>query len=234
MLAITRREFSAYFSSPIAYIYLAVFYFFSGYYFYLICLYYGIADLSYVFSSLYSIVIFLIPVLTMRLFSEDIKHKTDQALITAPISLVSLVIGKFLSAWIVFAMGVGITMVYGLVISLFVPAGWAVIFGNVIGLLLMGGSLISIGMFISALTENQVIAAVGGFGVSLLLMMFSSIAGMMPNQWMYELLMVLSILQRYQSFTNGQLDIAGILFFLSVIATFIFLTVRVFDKRRWS
>ena len=90
MLAILRREFSAYFRSPIGYIYLAVFYIFSGFFFFTNNLYSGYSSITGVYSSLFSIIMFLIPILTMRLMSEDKKQKTDQALLTAPISLFSL------------------------------------------------------------------------------------------------------------------------------------------------
>ncbi|MCI9458264.1 MAG: ABC transporter permease [Oscillospiraceae bacterium] len=233
MFAVLKRELSAYFSSPIGYIYLAVFYVFSGYFFFGV-LYSNTTSLSNVFNGMFTIIMLLIPILTMRLMSEDLKNKTDQALLTAPISLLSLVLGKFLSALIVYCLGVAITLVYAIVIATFAPPDWTVVFGNVLGMLLLGAALIAIGMFISALTENQVIAAVGGFAVGFSLILVNSLASLISTEWLKKFVSGLSFMERYDEFTNGILDISNIFFFISICAVFVFFTVRVFEKRRWS
>ena len=233
MFAVLKRELSAYFSSPIGYIYLAVFYVFSGYFFFGV-LYSNTTSLSNVFNGMFTIIMLLIPILTMRLMSEDPKNKTDQALLTAPISLLSLVLGKFLSALIVYCLGVAITLVYAIVIATFAPPDWTVVFGNVLGMLLLGAALIAIGMFISALTENQVIAAVGGFAVGFSLILVNSLASLISTEWLKKFVSGLSFMERYDEFTNGILDISNIFFFISICAVFVFFTVRVFEKRRWS
>ena len=233
MFAVLKRELSAYFSSPIGYIYLAVFYVFSGYFFFGV-LYSNTTSLSNVFNGMFTIIMLLIPILTMRLMSEDLKNKTDQALLTAPISLVSLVLGKFLAALIVYCLGVAITLVYGVVIAAFAPPDWTVVFGNVLGMLLLGAALIAIGMFISALTENQVIAAVGGFAVGFSLILVNSLSALISIEWLKKFVSGLSFMERYDEFTNGILDISNIFFFVSVCAVFVFFTVRVIEKRRWA
>ena len=233
MFAVLKRELSAYFSSPIGYIYLAVFYVFSGYFFFGV-LYSNTTSLSNVFNGMFTIIMLLIPILTMRLMSEDLKNKTDQALLTAPISLLSLVLGKFLSALIVYCLGVAITLVYAIVIATFAPPDWTVVFGNVLGMLLLGAALIAIGMFISALTENQVIAAVGGFAVGFSLILVNSLASLISTEWLKKFVSGLSFMERYDEFTNGILDISNIFFFIIICAVFVFFTVRVFEKRRWS
>ena len=233
MFAVLKRELSAYFSSPIGYIYLAVFYVFSGYFFFGV-LYSNTTSLSNVFNGMFTIIMLLIPILTMRLMSEDLKNKTDQALLTAPISLLSLVLGKFLSALIVYCLGVAITLVYAIVIATFAPPDWTVVFGNVLGMLLLGAALIAIVVFISALTENQVIAAVGGFAVGFSLILVNSLASLISTEWLKKFVSGLSFMERYDEFTNGILDISNIFFFISICAVFVFFTVRVFEKRRWS
>lgn len=233
MFAVLKRELSAYFSSPIGYIYLAVFYVFSGYFFFGV-LYSNTTSLSNVFNGMFTIIMLLIPILTMRLMSEDLKNKTDQALLTAPINLLSLVMGKFLSALLVYCLGVAITLVYAVVIAAFAPPDWTVVFGNVLGMLLLGAALIAIGMFISALTENQVIAAVGGFAVGFSLILVNSLASLITVEWMQKFVSGLSFMERYDEFTNGILDISNVFFFVSVCAVFVFFTVRVIEKRRWS
>ena len=212
---------------------MAVIYVFSGYIFFGV-LYSNTTSLSNVFNGMFTIIMLLIPILTMRLMSEDLKNKTDQALLTAPISLVSLVLGKFLAALIVYCLGVAITLVYGVVIAAFAPPDWTVVFGNVLGMLLLGAALIAIGMFISALTENQVIAAVGGFAVGFSLILVNSLSALISIEWLKKFVSGLSFMERYDEFTNGILDISNIFFFVSVCAVFVFFTVRVIEKRRWS
>ena len=233
MFAILKRELSAYFASPIGYIYLAVFYVFSGYFFFGV-LYSNTTSVSNVFNGMFTIIMLLIPILTMRLLSEDRKNKTDQALLTAPINLISLVMGKFLSALIVYALGVAITLVYAIIIATFARPDWMVICGNIVGMLLLGAALIAIGMFISALTENQVIAAVGGFAAGFSLILVDSLSTLVTIDWLSSFISGLSFMVRYDEFTSGILDISNVLFFVSVCAVFIFFTVRVFEKRRWS
>ena len=233
MFAILKRELSAYFASPIGYIYLAVFYVFSGYFFFGV-LYSNTTSLSNVFNGMFTIIMLLIPILTMQLLSEDRKNKTDQALLTAPINLISLVMGKFLSALIVYALGVAITLVYAIIIATFARPDWMVICGNIVGMLLLGAALIAIGMFISALTENQVIAAVGGFAAGFSLILVDSLSTLVTIDWLSSFISGLSFMVRYDEFTSGILDISNVLFFVSVCAVFIFFTVRVFEKRRWS
>lgn len=234
MTAILKRELYSYFRSPIAYIFIAIFYAFSGLYFYATSMMYQTADLSSVFGSMFTIVLFIIPILTMRLHSEDRRQKTDQALLTAPIKLSSIALGKYFSAVLIYLISIAITLVYGVILSFFATPDWAVIFGNFIGLFLLGAALIAICMFISALTENQVIAAVGGFAVAIIVMMTDAIASIVNVDFLKQTILSISFNQHYSNFTVGILDVSDLLFFLSVIALFVFFTVRVFEKRRWS
>lgn len=234
MAAIFRRELKNYFSSPIAYIYIAVFYALASFYFFGSTLMSDTTNLSYVFSSLFTISIFMIPILTMRLLTEDRKYKTDQALLTAPVSILGVVMGKYLAAVVVYLIGILITLVMAVIVALFATPDWAVIFGHFIGLFLLGAALIAIGTFISSLTENQVIAAVGGFAVGFALMLVDSLSGIVSSSWAQKFITGVSFTQRYQSFTVGVLDFADVIFFLSVCIAFVFFTVRVFEKRRWS
>ena len=113
----------------------------------------------------------LVPILTMRLFSEEFRAKTDQLLLTSPVGIHSMVYGKFFAAYLVFAIGSAITIIYALIMEIFAPLDWNSMVGNILGLLLLGGALISMGLFISSLTQSQVIAAVGSFGLILVFML---------------------------------------------------------------
>ena len=233
MLAIMRRELAAYFRSPVGYIFLAVFYFFAGYFFFGGNLFGMNADLGGVFAGMYTLLLFLVPILTMRLLSEERRAKTEQALLSAPLTLTGMILGKYLAAVIVFAMGAAVTLLYALVIATMASPNWALVFGNLAALLLLGMALISIGVFISSLTENQVIAAVGGFAVGLCFLLVSTLRAVftgLPG----AVIAAISFDERYQSFALGIFRFADVFFFLSVSAVFLFLSVRVFEKRRWS
>lgn len=234
MLAILKREFNAYFTSPIGYIFLGAFYLFSGYFFMTGPLYSSSTDLSTIFSSLFSVFMFIIPILTMRLMSEDRRSKADQALLTAPISLTGLVMGKFLAAFFVLCIAIVITLLYAIVISAFATPDWAVFIGHFIGIILLGGALISIGMFISSLTESMVVAAIVSFLVMMFLTLVDSLADLSSWSFLSNILTSISLYSHYKDFTLGMLNFANIIFFLSVMAVFIFFTIRVLDRRRWK
>lgn len=233
MLAVFRREFNAYFSSAIGYIYLVVFYVVTAIPFALLMLSYS-TDLSLVFSWTFTILMFIIPVLTMRLFSEEKKQRTDQALLTAPINLSGIVIGKFLSAFCVLALGIAVIFVYAVVFSVFATMDWAVILGSLIGTLLMGAALVSVGMFISSLTENQVIAAVGSLVCCMVLMMLNVVTSAIPAGFLRDILDSLAFYTRYYPLTAGVFNVADVLYFISFIVVFNFLTIRVLEKKRWA
>ncbi|WP_077533450.1 ABC transporter permease [Massiliimalia massiliensis] len=233
MSAILRREFATYFRAPLGYIYLAIFYFFGGQFFSAV-LYSMTNSIGTVFSSMFTVLMFTIPLLTMRLMSEDKRLKTDQALLTAPVSLNGIVWGKFLAAFALFGIGIAITILYFLILSSMATPQWNIFLGNLLGIILLGGSLISIGMFISSLTESQMIAAIGGFAAMFFVFMIDSIASIMPVAWLGAIFEQLSFLTRYNDFTSGILDFSNILFFLSVVVVFNFLTVRILERKRWS
>ena len=235
MMAILKRELSSYFTSPIGYVFLAVFYFFSGLFFYSV-LYSNTTDITYVFSGLFTVLLFIVPLLTMRLLSEEKKQKTDQLLLTAPVSLTGLVMGKFLAALCMYAIALSVTVVYALILAGFASPEWMVVIGNIFGALLLGAALISIGLFISSMTENQMIAAVGSLAVMMFILMMDSFATMLPAAFSFvgTLLQSLSFMTRYTELTTGILNIGTVLFFVSVAVVFNFLTVRVLEKRRWS
>ncbi len=234
MSAIIKRELSSYFNSAIGYIVLAVFYFFSGLFFYMYCLMSNTASMSYVFLSMLMIVMLTIPIITMRSFSEEKKQRTDQALLTAPVSITEIVMGKFLGAFLLFCLCNAVYVVYVIILACYASPDWAVFLTTMLGMLLMGGALIAIDLFISALTESQIIAAVLSIGVGLLIYMLDSLAGMLSVDWITGLFHNISFDAHFTNFINGIINLTSVLFFVSVIAVFLFLCVRVLEKRRWS
>ncbi|MEG0832657.1 MAG: ABC transporter permease [Oscillospiraceae bacterium] len=234
MGAIFRREFRAYFQSPIGYICLAVFWAGCGWFFYASTLMTATAELRSVFAGMGTISIFVIPLLTMRLFSEDKRLKTDQVLLTAPVSLWELVMGKFLSALSVYAISVSIALVYGFTLSIFATVEWSVVIGLFFGMLMMGGAMIAIGAFISSLTENQIVAAVATFAAMLLIGVINYIPEIVNITFVQDLMRNLSFDNRFYTFQIGTFNLASTVFFLSVQFLFCFLTVRIFEKRRYA
>lgn len=234
MSAILKRELSAYYNSAIAYVVMAVYFFFSGYFFYAICIEGNMSSLSYVYSNMFVIILFIIPIITMKTFAEEKRQKTDQALLTAPASLTEIVLGKFLGAFILFAICCCIFLVYALVISFFTTPDWAVILCTFFGILLLGAALTAINVFISVLTESVIIAAVSGMGIGLLIYMMNTFSNYISIGWITEVLSKIDFVTYYTNFTYGLFNITDIVFFLSVTGLFLFFTVRVLEKRRWS
>ncbi len=236
MSAIFKREFKTYFTSPIGYIVLAMIYGLSGYYFFMYNLANGYADLSYVFSSVLTFLMLLVlPVLTMRLMSDDKRQKTDQALLTAPVSLTGIVLGKFLAALLLFTVGISIMLVFAIIIATQITPDWLVIFGNFVGLLLLGAMIIAIGLLISCLTESQFVAALGTFLASFALLMIDSVGSMLSSSTVAVAITdFLSVSQRYSNFTSGLMQYDDIIFFVSMTGLFLFVTVRVLDRKRWN
>jgi len=234
MFAIFKREFFAYFTSPIGYVFVAVCIMTSGLFFYIGPLVRGTTDLTSVFQTMYFVLMIMVPVLTMRLMSEEKRQKADQLLLTAPISLFGLVTGKFLSAYAVFLLGVLVLPIYGIVLSFFADISWLTLWGNFTGLLLLGGVYIALGLFVSSLTENQMIAAVGSMFLNLIIFLLNVLAAVIPVQFISRILDSISVFDRYLEFTMGMFVLSSILFFFTIMAVFLFLTVRVLERRRWA
>lgn len=234
MVAILKRELSSYFNSAVAYVVMAVYFLFSGLFFSMICIENDSASLTYVFGNMFIIILFVIPIITMKTFSEEKRQRTDQALLTSPTSLFEIVMGKFLGAFILFAFCSLIFVVYALVISFFTTPDWAVVLCTYFGLLLLGAALIAIDVFISVLTESMIISAVAGMGVGLLIYMLSNLSSYITVDWIATIVKKIDFLTYYTNFTYGMLNLTDIVFFLSVTGLFLFFTARVLEKRRWS
>lgn len=235
MGAIFRREMKAYFTSPIAYIFIAVFYLYTGFYFTYYNGMYGTSDMSYVFSGVFILMMITLPLLTMRLLSEEKRQKTDQGLLTAPINLFAIVMGKFLAACAVFLCAMAVYVFFLIAITaLGGTIAWATVIGSLVGLLLLGASFISVGLFISSMTENQVVSAILSFIIIMAFYLIDMIAGNVTLEPVKKVMVALGFYTRYNEFTTGILNVGSLIFFISAIFIFNFLTVRVLEKRRWA
>ncbi len=234
MGAVFRRELKSYFVTPIGYVFLAAFYAYAGLMFYVTGLSEGKTRMDMLFSSLVIVLVVLIPILTMRTMAEERRSKTDQCLLTSPVSIGGMIAGKFLAAFTVYLAAISITIIMALVSCFFAAPDWSVVLGNFAGLALLGASYIAIGVFCSACTESQSVSAVLSFGVLLCVTFISSIASQLPFKFLTELAGKISFAERYYTFTYGIFDISNVLFFISAAFVFLFLTVRIVEKRRWS
>jgi len=232
--AIFSRELKAYFQTPLGAVFISILYFFTGYYFFTSNLFAGTADTSTLFSKLFSVVLFLIPILTMRLLSEEKRSKTEQLLLTAPVSRFEIVLGKYFAALIIYLIGISGTLLMGGLLSRFGNPDWPVILGNFFGLAILGAAVIAVCLFVSSLTESQVIAAVAGMAVSLLLILIDAVRYVVTDKTMRTILSYLSFTDRYHGFTIGIIDLSNVLFFLSIAVWFLCLTVAVLERRRWN
>lgn len=233
MSAIFKREMRSYFTSPIGYIVVILYTLLYGFFF--TRLYKsGTPDISVLIGYSFTLTLFLMPVLTMRLFSEERRQKTDQALFTAPVSLGSIVMGKFFAALCVFLLSQTTTVIFELIFAFNVSIDIVNYVCCILGSTLAAAALIAIGIFISSLTESQIVAAIGGIGVSILLAIIDTLASLVQVEWISTAANWISFNGRFETFCNGILDYANIAFFLSFTAVFLFLTVRIQEKRRWS
>lgn len=234
MAAIFWKEVKSYFYSPMAYILIGLFILLVSIFFYpnLLNPSQG-GDFTYNLSNMGFILLFIVPVLTMRILAEDRKNGTEVLLITSPASITSMVAGKFLAVCFVFLIMTALTFVYPIILLAFGGTFTVQLIGGYIGFILLGATFISIGVFASSLTENQIVAVVISF-VSLLIMWLAGSLSMMVGGFASKVLGWFSLMTRYEDFSRGILGLSPVVYYLSFIAVFLFLTIRVIEKRRWS
>ncbi len=235
MKALYKKEMKSYFYSPIGYVVVGLMLFVFGLYFWLgVLRSYSSSYIPQVYQAMLIWFMMIIPIITMKSFSEEIHNKTDQGLLTYPIGVGTVVMAKFFAAMSVFAIAILGSLIPVVIMSFFSSPAWPQILGTVLGTLLYGAAMVSIGIFISSLTKSQIIAAMGTFGVSILLLLIDSMASSIHVTFLANLLGWISFTSRYQPFANGILNISSIVFFLSVTAVFTFLTARKVESKRWS
>ncbi len=237
MQAIYKREMRAYFTSPIGYIFVAIFFCANGALFSFLTLQAGEnADISSYFLMLLFLFIILIPLLTMKLLCEERRQKTEQLLLTAPIQLSDMVLAKFLAAYTMFS-GTFLASLITCMIPYMAyceKVNWASVIGNAVGILLIGGAFTAIGLFISALTENQFTAAITTIAIIVLLLFISFANQYIGSSVVRVALSWISIFARFSDFTYGILNISSLIYYISIMFVFLFLTVRVYENRRWN
>jgi len=233
MLAVYKKELKSYFYSPLAYILIGIFTALTSVFFYPYLTYYRLGDFTPMLDTISFFLIFVIPVFTMRLLTEDRKSGSETLLLTSPTSLTSVVCGKYLAAVSVFLIMIAVSWTYPLIQVIFGGRVSAQLVGGYIGYFLLGAAFISFGLFASSLTENQIVAAIISVG-GLLIIQIAEALSTMVGGFTGKVLDWFSLMARYKDFPNGIFGVAPVVYFLSFIALFLFLTIRVIDRRRWS
>ena len=243
MSAIYKREMLAYFTTPSGYVFSAIFCALSGILFSITTFGMQTASTRIYFITMLISFSVLIPLLTMKLLSEERKSKTEQIILTSPVSLMGMISAKFFAAYTLFAgtlvlsCAVNISALFTLaqnqkdVIS---KLNMPTVIGSTVGILLIGGVFIAIGLFLSALTETQIVAAVSSIGVFVLIFLFSLLPGYIGNGVIRTVIKWFSVFDRFYPFTSGVFDITAIVYYFSLTVVFLFLTIRVYEKRRWA
>ena len=257
MFAVYKKELRSYFTNAIGYVYAGIFLALSA----AACCYTTLKSNSYSTSFYFTLMIYafiiLVPLLTMRLFSEEKKTKTEQLLLTAPITITGMVAGKYFAALTLFVGTVVASCINFIPLYIVCSAERAAddgsalidgpntahIFGSVIGIILIGAAFIAIGMFISSLTENQLSAAVITISalLAMLILNFIISAGedsegtrLVGSYIVRAALGFFSLFTRFTRFGYGIFDFSALLYYVSIAGIFFYLTVRIFEKRRWS
>ena len=235
MLAIYKRELRAYFTGVIGYVFLVIYLALAGVMFCYTTLFSMSSDVTAYYTMMLLFSAIMLPLLTKKSFSEERKMKTEQLLLTAPVSIPSMVFAKFLAAYTVYGGAAVFTSLYFLILLPYATLKVAVLIGNAVALLLVGMVFIAIGLFVSSLTENQLSSAIGTIAIILVFLGIGLINSLLPSSyWLRYVFDALSIFTRFQTFVNGYFDLASVIYYLSVAAVFVWLTIRVYDRRRYS
>lgn len=286
MFAIFKRELRSYFTSLVGYVVIGVMLAFIGLYYSANCLVYGTSDFSTVLYSTTLVMLFLLPALTMRSFADERRNKTDQLLLTSPVGIPSIVLGKYLAQLAVFAVPMVVACIMPLVLTAFGTVSLTSAYATVLAYFLLGAACIAIGTFVSVLTENQIIAYLATFGILLVCYLMDGIKSLFTSgntlafvvfcvvlaivsvltglicknvtvgsavfcggavvlillfklrpAWLLTgfngVLDALALFDPFADFVGGMFSISGIVYYLSVIGLFLFLTGQALERRRW-
>lgn len=286
MFAIFKKELHSYFNCMTGYVFIAFFIFITGLYFSLINIFQGLPDYQYVISNTTIMFLVIIPLLTMKLYSQEAKNKTDQLLFTSPVSITKITLGKYFAALILFLSALILTSVFPVTLSFYGSLPVSQILGTYLGYFLLAACFISVGIFISSLSENQIAVSISTFAVIFVFYIMDSLISNLPtgknssavfifslaiglcymiytrtknilssiiifitmlitfsvayfynlsifDSAMYKILSWFSLLSHFNNFGSGILNLSDIIYYLSFIVFFLFITINTIEKRRW-
>jgi len=250
-LPVFKKEMRLYFGSPVAYVVFTFFLLISGWFFSQIFLYYS--DISMrsfmqpgmgqnlnitenvmrpLFTNMSVVLLFFIPMLTMRLFAEEKKSGTIELLLTYPVRDGEILAGKFLAAGALYVILLALTLSYPAIIAYFTRVEWGPILTGYLGLILTGATFLAVGLLVSSLAENQIVAGFGTFGVLLALWIIGWGAEFAGGN-MRSVLQFLSITDHMDTFSRGLIDTKDLVYYGTAIALALFLTLRSLESKRW-
>lgn len=248
MFAIYKKELKSYFITAIGYVYIGVFLAVSALIFCYSTLISKSYDTAYYFTTMIFSFVVLLPLLTMKLFSEEKKLRTEQMLLTSPVSITGMVLGKYLAALTMFVGSLVLSCINFIPLfavaakerseavsqAIYIGPSNAQIIGSLIGVVLVGAAFIAVGMLISTLTENQLASAVITIAILLVMVILSYVNQYIPNYTVRFVIDWICVLSRFLPFGYGRFDFASLLYYLSISSVFVFVTIRVYEKRRWG
>ncbi len=248
ILAIAGKEIRSYFASPIAYIVIGFFALLYGWFFVAILAYFlrqsmqmlGAESAANVNQQLIRpllqnvavLILFMLPMVTMRTYSEEKRSGTIELLLTSPLTDFQIIFGKFLGALALYAIMLGVSLLHVAVLFIYGRPEWREVVTAYLGLLLLGGCFISVGLFISSLTRNQIVAVAATFGVFLFLWVINWI-GSFAGPGIEKITTYLSIIEQFDDFGKGVIDTSHVVYYLSFITFGLFLTAKSVDSERW-
>jgi ABC-2 type transport system permease protein len=250
VLAIANKEFRSYFASPIAYILIGLFALLFGWFFYVFLMAFvqqseqmmqfgggGGANVNQMmirglFQNTAVIILFVMPMITMRTYSEEKRSGTIELLLTSPVTDPEIIVGKFLGALALYGAMLIVTMIYVAILFRIGNPEWRPIAAGYLGLLLMGGCFLSTGLFISSLTKNQIVAGFLTFATFLMLWIINWM-GESSGPTTREVLNYLSITEHFDDFSRGIIDTKHVVYYVSFITFGLFLTAKSVDSERW-
>jgi len=250
IFAIVRKEWRNYFASPIGYVVIGFYALLFGY-FYTVGLNWFIRQsmagpqmggggamninqmmIRYVFMNSTVIMLFLVPLITMRTYAEEKRSGTIELLMTSPVTDFQIVLGKFLGAMSLYAGVIGITVIHMAVLFLYGNPEWKPILSGYLGLLLLGGCMVSVGLLCSSLTRNQIVAGMSAFAILLLFWVLDWVGGLLPPS-AEAVIGYLSLTGHSEDFLRGVIDSQHVIYYLSFITFGLFLTAKAVDSERW-
>ena len=228
--ALVDKEVRTLFQAPIAWIVIGVFLGLMGYSFTLTLFNNRYATLVHIFFQVAGLLLLIVPIITMRLLAEERRAGTLELLLTAPVKEIHVVLAKYLAGMAVVLLMIGLTAAYAVVLGLYGTPEWGPIYSGYLGLALLASTLVSLGLAVSALTSNQVIAAIVTIGVSFLLWMVDTLAGMLPDA-LERVVISLSLLARFTPFATGAMYASDAGFFISTTLLALFIAMRALARR---
>jgi len=234
MLIILKKEIRAYFSTSFGFIFMGIFLLMSGIAFTTYNLLGRRSDIYGMLGIMRTLSITAFPVLTMRLLAEERHSGTDHLLLTSRLSVTDIVLGKYLAALFVLFVTLLANCVYVAILFLYAEPTLGAILGSYAGFFLLGASFTAICLFASALTENQVTSAITSFGMLFALVIIGSLANTVRLPVLRDIIRVLSVTSEFEELTRGIFRFGPLVYYLSFSIAFVFLTIKVVEKRRWS